>query len=178
MLLEINMTRFAATSSFDFLRNDLKNVDEFQSCKGVKTLGLRASFDFVVRDDLSCGGVEGEAVEKEETVLKELIKNRIDGPEPNQPFTSQPTDQNSNTAKSASTAPTKTNETAAQSHQEDQIFVKSYIPRSLNKVYDPERDTERGEEKDVYRGFIRGPGQTEEVRFDGGTTGGGGERVG
>jgi RIO kinase 1 len=159
----------------------LKNVDEFWSRRGVKTLGLRASFDFVVRDDLAGGGVEGEAVVKEETVLRDLIKNRIDGPEPDQPSTSQPTDQNSNTVNSASTAPTKTNETAAQSHQEDQIFLKSYIPRSLNEVYDPERDIEIGEKKDVYQGFIRGPGQTEEgdergeVRFDGAVGGEGSE---
>jgi len=45
-------------SAFDFLRKDLNNVDEFFSRLGVKCLGLRRTFDFVIRESLD--GEEGE----------------------------------------------------------------------------------------------------------------------
>jgi len=43
--------------------------------------------------------------------------------------------------------------------QDDAVFMRSYIPRSLNEVYDPERDVarlKRGEGKDLIYGDLTG----------------------
>ncbi len=39
-------------SAFDFLRNDIKNVEDFFSKMGVNCLGLRRSFEFIVKENL------------------------------------------------------------------------------------------------------------------------------
>jgi RIO kinase 1 len=109
-------------SAFDFLRNDLKNVEEFFGRFGVKCLGLRRCFEFVTREKLS------ETGEENVTVLQRLLEERqseecTDG-------ASGGTDDISYQA-------------GATSAHEDSIFMQSYIPRTLNEVYDPERDVEK-----------------------------------
>ena len=50
-------------SAFDFLRKDLKNIDDFFRRFEVKCLGLRRSFEFVTKENLSAGtDVEDEGV--------------------------------------------------------------------------------------------------------------------
>ncbi|KAF8272256.1 RIO1 family-domain-containing protein [Lactarius quietus] len=101
-------------SALDFLRNDIKNVDDFFSKMGVSCLGLRRSFEFIVKETLdSRNGTSAE------DVLKKLldISTRED-PSRND---------------STSTA-------VGQSAHEDAVFEKSFIPRTLGELFDPERD--------------------------------------
>jgi RIO kinase 1 len=103
-------------SAFDFLRNDVKNVDEFWGRMGVKTLGIRRCFDFITREVL-----DGDVKEALQRWLQE-----------------EPVELESGEGGPVSEA------------HEDSVFLHSYIPRSLNEVYDPERDVaaiNRGEGK-------------------------------
>ncbi|KAF9781875.1 RIO1-domain-containing protein [Thelephora terrestris] len=104
--------------AFDFLRNDVKNTEEYFSRRGVTTLGLRRCFEFVTRETFDA---DGEAGLSDSEVLKLWLERA-------------PLDVTSNSADE------EDRERAAQ--QEDSIFLKSYIPRTLNEVYDPERDLE------------------------------------
>ncbi|KAJ4482087.1 RIO1-domain-containing protein [Lentinula aciculospora] len=107
-------------SAFDFLRKDISNVEDFFSRLGVKCLGLRRVFEFVIKEILS---LSSEA-SSDEDILRKWIENA------------------------------STEENAASEHlesliaHEDSVFKESYIPRTLNELYDPERDVaaiKRGE---------------------------------
>jgi RIO kinase 1 len=102
-------------SAFDFLRNDIKNIEEFFGRLGVKCLGLRRCFEFITKDKLADNAVGEDAVLKqwldEEKVELETSADAKDDATP-----------------------------AALSAHEDSVFLQSYIPRSLNELYDPERD--------------------------------------
>jgi RIO kinase 1 len=105
-------------SAFDFLRNDLKNVEEFFGRFGVRCLGLRRCFEFVTREKLSDNEEDG-------IVLKQWLEE------------TQPNDDHS-----ANSLDSISNQATAASAHEDRVFMQSYIPRTLNEVYDPERDAE------------------------------------
>ncbi len=60
-------------AAFDFLRNDIKNVEDFFGRLGVVTLGLRRCFDFVIKEKLT----EEEGV-SDEDALKRLVQERVD----------------------------------------------------------------------------------------------------
>ncbi|KAF6755888.1 atypical/RIO/RIO1 protein kinase [Ephemerocybe angulata] len=120
-------------AAFDFLRTDLQNVEEFFGRGGVSTLGLRRTFEFVTRENL-CG--EGES---EETVLERWIEER-----------EAAGDEKEETGEGVDVV-AKDRVKGDEAH-EDSIFMKSFIPRNLNEVYDPERDVEkvtRGEGKNL-----------------------------
>ena len=122
--------------AFDFLRKDIGNVEEFFSRRGVKTLGLRRAFDLVTRDRQS---LLSELQKEEQTTAENsssnqseadvlerwtaLDQNEADGQE----------DQESNR--------TDGDVTRLREH-EDAVFKRSFIPRNLNQVYDPERDVD------------------------------------
>lgn len=111
-------------SSFDFLRSDLTNIDQFFSKLGVKTLGLKKSFDFVTEKKSNTTETEEELIE----AIKELIdiNDQIEEEEDK----SKGEDQSN--------------------HEE--IFRHTYIPRTLNEVYDAERDVElilKGKREDL-----------------------------
>src|ERR1700722_1484806 len=91
-------------SSFDFLRNDIKNIEEYFGRLGVKCLGLRRCFEFVTT---------GGTGEDERTILGRWL---------------------------AEDAREDVRDTSATSAHEDSVFFQSFIPRSLNEVYNPERD--------------------------------------
>ncbi|KAF9267402.1 RIO1-domain-containing protein [Marasmius fiardii PR-910] len=118
-------------SAFDFLRNDLKNVEDFFGRAGLHALlGLRRSFEFVTSEKLSAKGGEEE---DDEATLKRWLKDQEAGQEGN------------NEQKDDDVSVGDENQAAA---HEDAVFLQSYIPRSLNEVYDPERDVDllkRGE---------------------------------
>jgi RIO kinase 1 len=109
-------------SAFDFLRNDLKNAEEFFGRFGVKCLGLRRCFEFVTKEKLDESGDDDGAV------LKRWLELEIQ-PE-------EDVDIGFNGTADAS------HEARAASAHEDSVFMRSYIPRNLNEVYDPERDVE------------------------------------
>jgi len=112
--------------AFDFLRNDIKNVEEFFGRLGVKCLGLRRCFEFVTKEKVS-----GVGAESDEDALRSWLEidpgveeNGDSMPDSNQPF-----------EKGAKGTDEKAHE--------DSIFLHSFIPRTLNEVYDPERDVEK-----------------------------------
>ncbi|KAJ8501914.1 hypothetical protein ONZ51_g324 [Trametes cubensis] len=119
--------------AFDFLRADLRNIEDFFSKRGVHTVGLRRSFEFITRD---------RAAEEahDEALLREWMETPDD------------IDHDARTDGEASADGTR--DTA----HEDEVFMRSYIPRTLNEVYDPERDVDvltRGEgEKLIYKDTI------------------------
>src|ERR1700722_3649074 len=137
-------------SAWDFLRNDLKNVEEFWGKRGAKVLGMRRAFEFVTKEDFFSPENERE---EERTVLDRWLDE-------------EPVQGQDNYQSQAQ------KDTAA---HEDQIFMQSYIPRTLNDVYDPERDIAtlgRGDGKTLIYGDNIGivqPMTKEEADGEGGT---------
>ncbi|KAJ3758621.1 RIO1-domain-containing protein [Lentinula raphanica] len=99
-------------SAFDFLRKDLSNVEEFFGRLGVKCLGLRRVFEFVIKTDLPLSS----ETPSDEALLRRWIED------------------------TSSTDATTSEEQELSAAHEDSIFKQSYIPRNLNELYDPERD--------------------------------------
>ncbi|KAI0789731.1 RIO1 family-domain-containing protein [Abortiporus biennis] len=124
--------------AFDFLRSDLHNIEDFFSKRGVSCLGLRRSFEFITSQTL-----EGNEGDDDEAKLRKRLEEAETGPEGD----SNDVDVNEDVSNSKS-----------KNEHEDEIFMKSYIPRTLNEVYDPERDVgalTRGEgEKLIYKDTI------------------------
>jgi RIO kinase 1 len=111
--------------AFDFLRNDVKNTEEYFARRGVATLGLRRCFEFVTRETFE---VDGETDLCDSGVLKKWLET----PPPDVPSTDAGGTGNVDGGRA----------TGLDSQQEDSVFLQSYIPRTLNEVYDPERDLE------------------------------------
>jgi RIO kinase 1 len=110
-------------SAFDFLRNDIKNVEEFFGRLGVRCLGLRRCFEFVTRERLNLESskspvVTGDIDALEEQILSQWLEQREESMD-------------------------KTSNASAEVAHEDSVFMRSFIPRTLNEVYDPERDVEK-----------------------------------
>ncbi|KAJ7459892.1 RIO1-domain-containing protein [Mycena latifolia] len=124
-------------AAFDFLRNDLKNAEDFFARRGVRCLGLRRAFEFVTRDRLGEeGGADADA--DPEAVLERWLAE--DAP---------PEDE-------------------AHDGQEDAVFLRAHIPRSLNEVFDPERDAAalaRGDDRGLV--YADALGLVPRVRFEG-----------
>jgi RIO kinase 1 len=100
-------------SAYDFLRSDIKNVEDYFSRMGVRCLGLRRCFEFIVKEKLDASdGLNDEDVFKK---WLELV------PPDN------PTGDDTKTL-------------SGRSAHEDAVFKRSYIPRTLGELYDPERE--------------------------------------
>ncbi|KAI3608032.1 atypical rio rio1 protein kinase [Moniliophthora roreri] len=108
-------------SAFDFLRNDLKNVEDFFGKLGVPCLGLRKTFEFVTTENLE----KMSENEDDEVVLERWMEERE--------TVGESTHEDKESAAS-------NGHQSAQNAHEDAVFLQSYIPRTLNEVYDPERD--------------------------------------
>lgn len=109
-------------SAFDFLRSDIKNIEDFFDRFGVKCLGLRRCFDFITRVRVV------EEGQDEGSALKRWLTEADEEQQSSPPM---------NGSNNKTTSPSNTSAT-----HEDNIFLQSYIPRTLNEVYDPERDVE------------------------------------
>lgn len=107
-------------AAFDFLRKDIKNVEEYFGRFGVQCLGVRRCFEFITREVLEEGQPEADQSE----VLTQWIS---EAQRTQEPLTEQ-SDQDNSTVKQDDAT------------HEDNVFLRSYIPRTLNEVYDPERD--------------------------------------
>lgn len=105
--------------AFDFLRNDVKNVEEYFGRRGAATLGLRRCFEFVTRERFEA---DGEAGLPDPEVLKKWLDTPL-------------SDVSAAGADGGGVV-------GLDAQQEDSVFFNSYIPRTLNEVYDPERDLE------------------------------------
>lgn len=103
-------------SAYDFLRKDIKNVEEYFGRFGVKGLGIRRCFDFITREVLE----EGEKEDLQQTLLRWIAEAQ------------EPQEQSSNEDNVSTTQ--------GDMFHEDNVFMRSYIPRTLDEVYDPERD--------------------------------------
>lgn len=201
--------------AFDFLRADLQHVDDYFAKHGVATLGLRKSFDFVIREGSSAAQDASGSTSKERRAAagdsnsaapagkrkggKAGLAQLLEGTETNEEAmldslaqegaateleTAVPEgagisvkgeseaelmqvleglmqerdeqdaqDQATEDGGAESGTPAKVNG-AKENAEEDSIFKQSYIPRTLNEVYDPERDvdilTKDGADKLIY----------------------------
>ena len=117
-------------AAFDFLRNDIKNMEDFFGRLGVRCLGLRRCFDFVTKaklcedDGTSDEDVLKRWLEEETTDICEDESGKginLEGTHNIDPKSQKPED----------------------ARHEDSVFLRSFIPRTLNEVYDPERDVEK-----------------------------------
>ena len=115
-------------AAFDFLRNDIKNTEDFFGRLGVKCLGLRRCFDFVTRVKLC----EDDGTSDEDVLKRWLEEETTDIGE----------DESGNVANSEGAVGPKLHKSEDAEH-EDSVFLRSFIPRTLNEVYDPERDVEK-----------------------------------
>ncbi|EJU03040.1 RIO1-domain-containing protein [Dacryopinax primogenitus] len=135
--------------AFDFLRQDIKNVEEYFARLGGRTLGLRRTFEFVTRDWVGSLAREGEGVGEEaegEERLGQVMREWVERP--------LEVDGQGNVIPANGALPP-----ALPAHNDDAIFLRSYIPRTLNEVYDAERDVDRlqrGEGRELIYGEITG----------------------
>ena len=124
-------------AAFDFLRQDLKNADDFFRRLGVDTLGLTRTFNFVTRKSW----VEGRQ-ETDEDVLQEAdrLVREVEEAEEDVEDDEEEIDHSAlpgAVTKAARPKPSKPSES------DEAVFAQSYIPRALDQVYDPERDVAR-----------------------------------
>ncbi|KXN88075.1 Serine/threonine-protein kinase rio1 [Leucoagaricus sp. SymC.cos] len=108
-------------SAFDFLRNDIRNVEDFFGKFGVRCLGLRRCFEFITRERLTPDSQEMPSAPREVDALEEQIFSEWLSQE-------EPQTEGASTGKV---------------NHEDSVFMRSFIPRTLDEVYDPERDVEK-----------------------------------
>lgn len=181
-------------AAFDFLRADIKNVDGFWARRGAKTLGLRGTFDFVVSDKVIPSTSPHEETDAAlRTTLTALIEAKSASAEPRarESTDAAESETNSTTTTHAATVLSRADIQrledersalalkAADEQLDDAVFLRSYIPRNLNEVFDPERDAakvRRGEGSDLIYGGITGvveanqPSIQTEIRGDPGRT--------
>jgi len=132
-------------AAFDFLRNDIKNIEDFFGRLGVKCLGLRRCFDFVTRAKLC----EDDGTSDEDVLKRWLEEEATDIGEDE-----SGTGVNLKGTPGVDPKPRKPED----AEHEDSVFLRSFIPRTLNEVYDPERDVEKVRRGDtdglIYAGTI------------------------
>ncbi|BGP01762.1 Serine/threonine-protein kinase rio1 [Rhodotorula toruloides] len=131
-------------SAFDFLRADIQNAEDFFAKQGVDTLGLTRTFNFVTRDSWVSGREETDEDAAEE-IERLLAQAEAEANEPAQA--------------NGAGASGQQQEAAKPSESDEAVFAKSYIPRTLEDVYDAERDVQRvlrGEGKDLIYADITG----------------------
>ncbi|CAI2181788.1 15395_t:CDS:10 [Funneliformis geosporum] len=119
--------------ALEFLRKDISNVTEYFKKKGVRTMSIRELFDFIT--DVTIG-LDNEQVEAE---LDKIQRGLISQQE---------------TSTSLNDDPDKISKDSV----DEEVFKKSFIPRTLEDVFDVERDTlkvSKGEGDDlIYRGLF------------------------
>lgn len=116
---------------------------------GVRCLGIRRCFEFVISERLGSGQQDDDpAVELKRLLSEELSESPAVGEEGEGalgPGTKS-------TGADATPSTSNVQSSSSNKAHEDSVFMQSYIPRSLNEVYDPERDVEavlRGERKQL-----------------------------
>ena len=123
-------------SAFDFLRLDIKNVEDFFHKKAngaVGTLGLRRTWNFITQEEIP-GITPTEEMDEE------------DEPDAEEPEASTAETKDGDAAEGSAAAaegsepPKPKKKTTAEKQVDDNVFFSSYIPRTLGEVLDPERD--------------------------------------
>jgi RIO kinase 1 len=116
-------------AAFDFLRKDIKNMEDFFGRLGVRCLGLRRCFDFVTKAKLC----EDDGTSDEDVLRRWLEEETTDICE-----------EESGTGNLEGTHGINLKpQNSEDAQHEDSVFLRSFIPRTLNEVYDPERDVEK-----------------------------------
>lgn len=112
--------------AFDFLRSDVRNIEAFFARAGVRGLGPRRCFEFITRERVANNDVNDDDASRETDAdaLERWLKEQVEQEEEEQALNG-----GSGGHRSAE----------ARIH-EDEVFLRSFIPRTLNEVYDPERD--------------------------------------
>ena len=123
--------------AFDFLRSDIKNGDEFFARRGIDTLGLTRTFNFVTRDSWIIGRPETDGDINLEVERLLLIAENEEAPNDAEEELLR-TEKEGNTNQFPPKNTTNTNKKP--SELDERVFAQSYIPRALDQVYDPERD--------------------------------------
>ncbi|KAG5648409.1 hypothetical protein DXG03_004983 [Asterophora parasitica] len=125
-------------SAFDFLRKDIKNVEEFFGRLGAACLGLRRCFEFITHTQAqiqayvrSEGAGAGGDKEGDEPISDASILRRWLEKAEKEGHAAPLDDENHDSHRGSASA------------HEDSVFLQSFIPRTLNEVYDPERDVEK-----------------------------------
>ncbi|GAA5977468.1 hypothetical protein JCM10908_004988 [Rhodotorula pacifica] len=136
-------------AAFDFLRADIQNADDFFARRGVQTLGLRRTFNFVTRDSWVSGRDETDEDATDE-VVRLLAADAQDATAPTgrSPCTDGPDSQTA---------------------LDEAVFAQSYIPRTLDQVYDVERDVARvlrGEGADLIYADLTGVAEVQKAEQD------------
>ena len=127
-------------SAYDFLRNDIHNVEEFFSRRGATCLGIRNCFEFVTKGNLGRPTVDSSCSTEEE-VLRQWLREMKSQESKEEVEHDTRIDR---TAEQRDEETKKVHEDAERHEaHEDAIFLRSFIPRTLNEVHDPERDIER-----------------------------------
>lgn len=141
--------------AFDFLRADIGNVDEFFARRGVRTLGLKRTFELTVEhwnEDKDRDGDEDEQeiareVERRFALADEAAASAAAAAADQQEASNVGADVQHAERTAEQEAPEQSGDAQSvvdqDAEDEDAIFKQSYIPRNLNEVFDPERDVQR-----------------------------------
>lgn len=113
--------------AFDFLRADIVNGDEFFARRGVDTLGLTRTFQFVTRLPDVMGHIETD--EEILTAATRLLEE-----------SEQHTGEQGDEEPEEQQEEKKTVKFKKPTASDELVFAQSYIPRALDQVYNPERD--------------------------------------
>ncbi|GAA6024480.1 hypothetical protein JCM10207_004509 [Rhodosporidiobolus poonsookiae] len=138
-------------SAYDFLRADIKNADDFFNKRGVETLGLTRSFNFLTR----ASWVEGRE-ETNDDIVQEVERLLDQSQEGEDGASAQP----GHGAEA---------ETGKPSELDEAVFAQAFIPRTLDQVYDAERDVAqvlRGEGRDLIYADLTGVASIHETSTD------------
>ncbi|KAI6129736.1 RIO1-domain-containing protein [Pisolithus croceorrhizus] len=120
-------------AAYDFLRKDIKNIEEYFGRSGVMGLGIRRCFDFITREVLGEGNEQGSTDERQ--VLVQWLSEVQQTPNSQEQLSSGEENDSANVRDNDG----DDSDAAHQDHEEN-VFLRSYIPRTLNEIYDPERD--------------------------------------
>lgn len=112
--------------ALEFLRMDCMNILKFFRGKGLKTLNLQQLFDFIISKNIS--DVDAHLFELHATLI-EAEENELE-------IASEEKDTDAFTLKYRQAQGERFK------RNEEEIFKNSYIPRTLDEVYDAERDVE------------------------------------
>jgi RIO kinase 1 len=136
--------------AFDFLRADIGNVDEFFARRGVRTLGLKRTFELTVekwgpegRDGEESVEEVGQEMERRFALADEAAAATAAAATEGAANTVEMLDGQNISAQNDAQLATADEEDDDAAEEEDRIFKQSYIPRNLNEVFDAERDVQR-----------------------------------
>ncbi|KAK4048147.1 Serine/threonine-protein kinase rio1 [Microbotryomycetes sp. JL221] len=143
-------------SAFDFLRADIRNADEFFAKRGVATLGITKTFNYVTRDSSFADRGETDAEMTATATTLVLAKENDELPEDDVSAGMKDLSLGKDDAGARLSK-------ASLTETDEAVFAQSYIPRALNDVYDVERDVAkviRGESQDLIYAELTGVGRS------------------